>query len=154
MLTVIWGVDEFHVVDLMASQRSLDSQYCMDNIMVPLVEKIFAKGRNSHARGLHFHLDNCRVHFLRVAEQFIPQNHIFCVPQPATSPDLAPVDFWLFGHLRNSLTSRMFDDPEELLPGITSFLKDVQPSEFHIVFSHWIERVRWILENNGDYYHE
>jgi hypothetical protein len=30
----------------------------------------------------------------------------------------------------------MFDDPEELLDGITSFLEEVQPSELHIVFSH------------------
>jgi hypothetical protein len=22
------------------------------------------------------------------------------------------------------------------------------------VFSRWVERVRWVLENNGDYYHE
>jgi hypothetical protein len=37
----------------------------------------------------------------------------------------------------------MFDDPEELLDGITSFLEAVPPSELHIVFSHWVERVTW-----------
>jgi hypothetical protein len=39
MLTVIWGVHGFQVADLMTSQYSFDSQYFMDNIMVPLVEK-------------------------------------------------------------------------------------------------------------------
>jgi hypothetical protein len=34
----------------------------------------------------------------------------------------------------------MFDDPEELLDCITSFLEEVQPSELHVVFSHWVER--------------
>jgi histone-lysine N-methyltransferase SETMAR len=154
MLTVIWGVDGFHVVDLMTSQRSFDSQYFVDNIMVPLVEKVFPKGRNPHARRLHLHLDNCRVHFSRVAEQFVAQNHISRVPQPAYTPDLAPSDFWLFGHLKNSLAGRMFDDPEELLDGTTSFLEEVHPSELQVVFSHLVERVRWVLENNGDYYHE
>jgi predicted TIM-barrel fold metal-dependent hydrolase len=48
----------------------------------------------------------------------------------------------------------MFDDPEDLLDGITSFLEEVQSSELHIVFSHWGERVTWILETNGDCYHE
>jgi histone-lysine N-methyltransferase SETMAR len=81
-------------------------------------------------------LDNCRVNFSRVTEQFIARNHVSRVPQPAYSPDLAPSDFWLFGHLKNSLTGRMFDDPEELLDGITTFLEEVQPSELHIVFSH------------------
>jgi hypothetical protein len=89
MLTLIWGVEGFHVVDLMTSQRSFDSQYFADNIMVPLVQKVFPKGRNPYARRLSFHLDHCRVHFSRVIEQFIAQNHISRVPQPAYSPDLA-----------------------------------------------------------------
>jgi hypothetical protein len=42
-LTVVWGVDGFHVVDLMSSQSSFDSQYFLNNIMVPLVEKVFLK---------------------------------------------------------------------------------------------------------------
>jgi hypothetical protein len=153
MLTVIWGVDGFHVVDLMTSQRSFDSQYFVDNIMVPLVEKVFPKGRNRHARRLYLHLDNCHVHFSRVAEQFIAQNHTSRVPQPAYSPDLPPSDFWLFSHLETSLAGRMFDGPEELLDGITSLLEEIQPLELHVVFSHWVEMVSWVLENNGGYDH-
>jgi hypothetical protein len=99
MPTLIWGGDGFHFVDLMTSQHSFDCQYFVDNIMVPLVEKVFPTGRNLHARRLHLHLNNCRFHFSRVAEQFIAQNHILRVPQPAYSPDLVPSDFWLSGHL-------------------------------------------------------
>jgi histone-lysine N-methyltransferase SETMAR len=120
----------------MTSQRNFDSQCFLDNIMVPLVEKVFPKGRNPHARRLHLHLDDCRVDFSRVTEQFIAENQISRVPQPGYSPDLAPSDFWLFGHLENSLADRMFDDPEELLDGITSFLEGAQPSKLHVVFSH------------------
>jgi hypothetical protein len=76
MLAVMWGVDGFHVVDPMTSQRSVDSQYFVDNMMVPLVEKVFPKGRNRHARRLHVPSDNCRVHFPWFAEQFIAENHI------------------------------------------------------------------------------
>jgi hypothetical protein len=36
----------------------------------------------------------------------------------------------------------MFDDREELLDAITSFFEEVQPSELHVVFSHWGERDR------------
>jgi hypothetical protein len=64
------------------------------------------------------------------------------------------VDFWLFGHLTNSLAGQMFDDPEELLDVITSLLEEVQPSKLHVVFSHWVQRVRWVFENNGDYSHD
>jgi hypothetical protein len=48
----------------------------------------------------------------------------------------------------------MFGDPEDRLDVITSFFEEVQPSKLHVVFSHWAERVRWVLANNGDYDHE
>jgi hypothetical protein len=48
----------------------------------------------------------------------------------------------------------MFDDPEELLGVMTSLLEEVHPSKSHVVFSHWVERVRSVLANNGDSYHE
>jgi hypothetical protein len=154
MLTVIWGIDSFHVVNLMTSQHSFDSQYFVDHVKIPLVGKVFPNGRNSHARRLSLHLDNCGVHFSKVTERFVAEKHILCVPQLPYSPDLAPSDFWPFGHLKNSLARWKFDEPEELLKGITSFLQGVQRSELHIVCSHWLDRVRWVLENNGNESHE
>jgi hypothetical protein len=105
-------------------------------------------------RHIAFTKDNCRIHCSNVIEEFIAKNHISRVPQPPSSPDLTPLGFWLFGHLKNSLAGWMFEDPQELLDGIMSFLREVQPSELHIVFSPCVERVRWVLENNGDSHHE
>jgi transposase len=99
-------------------------------------------------------LDNCRVHFLKAIEQFITEYHLERVPHPSYSPDLAPSDFWLFGHVKTELVGQTFDEPEQLLEGITEFLNKIQTPEVVAVFSHWVERVRWVLENNGDYYHE
>jgi histone-lysine N-methyltransferase SETMAR len=76
------------------------------------------------------------------------------VPHPPYSPDLAPSDFWLFGDVKTSLVGQTFDEPEQLLEAITEFLNEIQPPEVAAVFSHWVERVRWVLENNGDYSHE
>jgi hypothetical protein len=40
------------------------------------------------------------------------------------------------------------------LEAIAEFLNEIQPPEVVAVFNHWLERARWVLENNGDYYHE
>jgi hypothetical protein len=56
--------------------------------------------------------------------------------------------------VKNSLAGRRFDEPEQLLEAIRVFFNEIQPSELEIVLSRWVERVRWVLENNGDYYHE
>jgi hypothetical protein len=89
-----------------------------------------------------------------VTEQFITQQQIVRMPHPPDYPDISPSDFWLFGHVKNSLAGRTFDVPEQLLEAIIGLLDEIQPSELDVVFSHWIERIRWVLENNGDYYHE
>jgi histone-lysine N-methyltransferase SETMAR len=99
-------------------------------------------------------LDNCRVHFSKATEQLITENHIGRLPHPPYSPDLAPSDFWLFGHVKTSVVGQTFDEPEQLLETITEFLNEIHPPEVVAVFSHWVEMVRWVSENNGDYYYE
>jgi hypothetical protein len=44
MLTVIWGVDGFHVVDLMTSQRISNSEYFVSHVLAPMVAKAFSRG--------------------------------------------------------------------------------------------------------------
>jgi hypothetical protein len=56
--------------------------------------------------------------------------------------------------VKTSLVGQIFNEPEQLLGAITEFLNESEPPEVIAVFSHWIERVRWVLENNGDYCHE
>jgi hypothetical protein len=142
MLTVIWGVDGFHVVDLMTSQRTFNSEYFVSHVLAPMVAKVFSRGKIPHTRRLQFHLDNCRVHFSKVTEPFVAGNHIGYVPHPPYSPDLALSYFWLFGDVKTSLVDQIFDEPEQLLEAITEFLNEIQPPEVVAVFSNWVERVR------------
>jgi hypothetical protein len=37
MLTVIWGVNSFHLLDLMPPQCSFNAQYFVEHVMAPLV---------------------------------------------------------------------------------------------------------------------
>jgi hypothetical protein len=78
-LTVIWGMGGFHVVDLMTSQRSFDSQYFVSNVMTPLIANIVPQRRIRQARGLHLHLDGYRVHFFQRSENNSSLKIRFCV---------------------------------------------------------------------------
>jgi hypothetical protein len=73
MLTVMWAVKGFHVVDLMTSQNQFNSQYFVEHIMMPLVQEIFAHGRDRRALRLHFHLDNRRVTCQKWQNSFFKQ---------------------------------------------------------------------------------
>jgi hypothetical protein len=58
------------------------------------------------------------------------------VPHPPYTADLAPSDFWLFGHVKTSLVGQTFNEPEQLVEAITGFLNEIQPLERVAVFSH------------------
>jgi transposase len=154
MLTVIWGTNGFHVVDLMVEGTSFDSRYFIDRVMTALIRKISPSGRKSHAPRLHVHLDNCRVHTSKRANEFFEANRIVRVPQPPYTPDLAPPDFWRFGNLKGSLAGQTFDDPEELFDAIIDFLEAVPRQTLIDVFQAWINRIEWVLQHKGDYSHE
>jgi hypothetical protein len=70
MLTAVCGVNGFHLLDLMLSQCGFNTQYFVGHVMVPLVQTVFTQGKIQYPPRFSVHLDNCRVHFSKVTEQF------------------------------------------------------------------------------------
>jgi hypothetical protein len=64
------------------------------------------------------------------------------IPHPPYSLDLAPSDFWLFGHIKTSLADRVFSHINKFLEAVIPFLTEIHPSELQLVFHHRIERVK------------
>jgi hypothetical protein len=153
MLAVIWGIDGFHVVDLMIEQHSRSTQYFLSYILEPLLLAVFPDGCRPPFRRLSLHLDNCRVHCSQSPENFLAENHIIRVPYLPYNPDLAPSNFWLSGHMKVALAGQQFPGSEDRLTGIQEFLSEIQRSELELFFHHWIERVQWVLDNNEDSFH-
>jgi hypothetical protein len=54
-------------------------------------------------------------------QNIVNENSLVTVPHPPYSPDLAPSDFWLSGHIKASLAGRVFNDVSELLEGSSNF---------------------------------
>jgi hypothetical protein len=42
---------------------------------------------------------------------------------------------------------------EDFFTGIQDFLREIQRSDLELIV-HRIQRVQWVLDNNGDYFHE
>jgi hypothetical protein len=52
------------------------------------------------------------------------------------------------------VVAQSFAGLEGLFEGIMAFLEEVQVSELKLVFHHWVEGIRWILDHNGGYYNK
>jgi hypothetical protein len=55
--------------------------------------------------------------------------------------------------MKRSLANKHFTKPEDLLAAITDFLEEVPPRTWIGVFDAWMERVRWVINNDGDCFH-
>jgi hypothetical protein len=73
---------------------------------------------------------------------FVNGDSLVTIPHSPYSLDLAPSDFWLFGHIKTTLAGRLFNDADELREAAIEFFKEIQPSELQFVFHHWTERVK------------
>jgi hypothetical protein len=70
MFMAIWGVNNFHLLDLILSQCRFNAQFLVEHVMAPLVQTVFPQGRIRYTPRLNVHLDNCYVHLSNVTEQF------------------------------------------------------------------------------------
>jgi hypothetical protein len=58
------------------------------------------------------------------------------------SPDLAPSDFFLFGHVKGKLMEYRAEIPSELLVHIRVILAEIPRETLNAVFLEWMERLQ------------
>ena len=75
-------------------------------------------------------------------------------PHPPYSPDLAPSDFFLFGHVKGQLSGQSFKTREALLEAIIEKINNIPYSMRWDVFNEWKHRCRWVFLRNGEYFHK
>jgi transposase len=72
------------------------------------------------------HHDNAPAHASLLIREFFTKHEMTVVPQPPYSPDLAPVDFFMFPKLKSSLKRRRYQTIEEIAEGIKYTLNQTQ----------------------------
>jgi hypothetical protein len=75
-------------------------------------------------------------------------------PQRSYSPDLAPLDFFLFGSRKTKMLRFEFDSPEALLDWIKAESQRVHSESLEGVFESWIIRVQKCVKRDDDYFLE
>ena len=93
----------------------------------------------------HFHQDNASVHNSIVVTDYLSKMAIKTVPQPPSSPDLAPCDFWLFPKLRGC----RYETIEEMKEAVAKVIDMLTQEDFHGALKKLLGRYKCI-ETEGD----
>jgi histone-lysine N-methyltransferase SETMAR len=97
------------------------------------------------------HIDNSMCHNASKVVSEFDKHHIARLPHPPYSPDLSLCDFWFFGMLKRILKDRGFHSHDEIEEAITMASNDLTFDEAESVFHNWMNQLRWVIENGGEY---
>ena len=95
---------------LLEGNHIIATYYC-DNIWVPLINILKQKARRKQ---IIWHQDNASSHIAVFVREFLVDQNVIIVPQPAYSADLTSLDFCVFLQLKVSVTGVTF----ERVPGL------------------------------------
>ncbi|CAC5366269.1 SETMAR [Mytilus coruscus] len=74
-----------------------------------------------------------------------------CLKHPPYSPDLAPMDFAVFPHIKSFLRGQRFDDLPELRQEVMNIILKMKTEQFEKIFDDWLKRCKKCVALKGDY---
>jgi histone-lysine N-methyltransferase SETMAR len=148
MVAIAWNPLGFPLIVALPKGRTFNAEYYRNNILAALTQL----QPEDDGRKLVAHADNARVHTAQKYRTFCEENGLRLVPHPPYSPDLAPSGFFLFGYVKEHLKGMVFSSYEELFDAIGEVVTGIKSETLTAVFGHWMERLKWMSKNNGDYY--
>jgi histone-lysine N-methyltransferase SETMAR len=144
---MVWNQLGFYLVTVLSRRQKLMDQYYINNV----VSKICRIPQSGGRRRVIIHVDNARPHVVKMVKQFMDVHELRAVLHPPDSPDLAPSDFFLFGHVQGALHGSVLETVEELLEDITSILNAIQPETLLAVFHEWMDKLQTCINYGGEY---
>jgi len=98
------------------------------------------------------HHDNAPAHVSLLIREFLAKQDMIVVPQSPYSPDLAPVDFFLFPKLKSTLKGRRFQMIEEIKENSLQDLRAIPQNTFQDGFQNWKKRWERCMSSRGEYF--
>jgi hypothetical protein len=97
------------------------------------------------------HADSARPHKAAVSHEFMARNAMAIAADLPYSLDLAPSDFYLFGHVKGLFRGESFETGERLLSAVEGDLRFLEKWTLTRVLLEWMRRLERCIETDGDY---
>lgn len=150
MLTVFWDAQGVIMTDYLEKGATINKEYYSEELK-QLREELKRKHRGKLSKGVLLLQDNAPPHTAQLSVTTASQSGFELLHHPAYSPDLAPSDFYLFPLLKESLRGKKFENNEDVIGAVESFLDEKDPDFFKEGFLKLHQRWTKYIQNNGDY---
>ncbi|GFW11684.1 mariner Mos1 transposase [Trichonephila clavipes] len=137
-------------VKLLPENTTINSEvYCHQ--LNKLNDALQQKRSELNRKGVVFHQDNARPHTSLVTRQKLLQLEWDTMPHLPYSPDLAPLDYYLFRSLQNFSDGKTFTSNEEVKNHLDQFFASKDQTFYERGIMLLPERWQKVLGQNGQY---
>ncbi|GFO47001.1 histone-lysine N-methyltransferase SETMAR [Plakobranchus ocellatus] len=129
MATVFWNSRKTILLDILLKGESVNAdRYCetLDGLRHAVRRKRPGLLRN----GVVLQYYNATPHTPKHTKKWLERYRWDIIPYPAHSPDLAPLDFHLFGPLKRHLGGKKFEDEDELIGEVRDWFSKLDTNFF------------------------
>ena len=149
MATIFWDAQGVLLIEFTPRVQTVNSAtYC--ETLNKLKEAIRRKRPGRLREGVVLLHDNATPHTANMTKQWLQHFGWEILPHPPYSPDLAPLDFHLFGHLKRHLSGVRFDTDEEVVADVKGWLRSLDTQFFKDGMLALLHRWQKCLDVNGD----
>ena len=123
------------------------------NQCLPQVQEVVARRRpKTRTRGILLHHDNAPAHRSRVVVDFLARERIQEVGHPPYSPDLAPLDFFVFPNIKRMMRGIRYESPEAAVEAFTELIEGLPASAWSSCFKKWFQRMQLCIDAGAEYF--
>ena len=105
----------------------------------PFVRSIKSHRPQSGTTSIKLLHDNARPHIHKNVKNYLKSQHIKVIDHPPDSPDLVPLDFWLFNEIKRRIPGQI--DHRSMRSLIKEILCSIPNEEYLKTFSKLIEKI-------------
>ena len=121
------------------------------------LNKCFEKRRPKtglHVGGVRLLYDNAPAHTSSIVIDYFETKKVTVLPHPPYSPDLAPVDFFLFPKLKRMLSGRKYGSRNAMASAVYQCLKRIPKTYYENAFPKWLKRLKLCVSHKWEYLKE
>jgi histone-lysine N-methyltransferase SETMAR len=152
MLMVFFTSRRLTVLEALSKGTTFTQHYFISDILSDLDGEKLRYRRKNPGQGFFLPMDNSRCHNAKKITGKLQKKHITRAPHPPYSPDLSPCNFWFFGMVKQKMKDREFCSAQEMLRGLSDAWSDLTLEDIQRVFLEWMDRLTWVIENDGEYF--
>lgn len=106
MITFFFNVNGLALLDAKPSNQSINSEYFINNVLIPLEKNVKVSNAKMHHKVFDVHFDNAHAHITKYFNEHLSKSYLTLFPHSPCSPDLLQGDLYLFGKMKDSFQGR------------------------------------------------